>query len=148
MPVPTLGLKSLLGVAVTLPGLQMLAGKRSAWLPHRFLRSGQCPDRSLQAACLGERFLPRLQRFIKPRIAWMSCRSGAALPGLAVIITGLLMMLPLPETKTYTGLVLPALSLGLIESDGLMTLLVALAALVMAALYTEAVCLLTILLTA
>lgn len=49
------------------------------------------------------------------------------------------MMLPIPGTKTSTALVLLALSIGLIESDGLLTLLAVLVALVVTALYTEAV---------
>ncbi len=38
LPVPSFGLKTPLGVVVTLLGLQMFAGKRSVWLPHWFTR--------------------------------------------------------------------------------------------------------------
>lgn len=36
LPMPAFGLKSLLGVVVTLPGLQMFAGKRSVCLPRLY----------------------------------------------------------------------------------------------------------------
>ncbi len=67
---------------------------------------------------------------------WMRYRSGASLLGLAVILLGLLMMLPVPGINTLPALVLLTLSIGLIEGDGLLTLL--------AALYAEAVYLLVI----
>jgi hypothetical protein len=54
------------------------------------------------------------------------------------------MILPVPGTNTLQALVLLALSIGLIESDGLLTLLAALAALVLAVLYTDTVYLLVI----
>jgi hypothetical protein len=54
------------------------------------------------------------------------------------------MILPVPGTNTLPALVLLALSIGLIESDGLLTLLAALAALVLAVLYTDTVYLLVI----
>ena len=144
LPVPTFGLKSLLGVVVTLLGLQMFAGKRSVWLPRWFTRIRLRPDWSQRAARLGERFLPMLERFVKPRMHWMRYRPGALLLGLVVILLGLLMTLPVPGTNTLPALALLALSIGLIESDGLLTLLAALAVLVVVALYTEAVYLLVI----
>ena len=144
LPVPTFGLKSLLGVVVTLLGLQMFAGKRSVWLPRWFTRIRLRPDWSQRAARLGERFLPMLERFVKPRMHWMRYRPGALLLGLVVILLGLLMTLPVPGTNTLPALALLALSIGLIEGDGLLTLLAALAALVVVALYTEAVYLLVI----
>jgi hypothetical protein len=144
LPVPTFGLKSLLGVVVTLLGLQMFAGERSVWLPRWFTRIRLRSDWSQRAARLGERFLPMLERFVKPRMHWMRYRPGASLLGLVVILLGLLMTLPVPGTNTLPALVLLALSIGLIESDGLLTLLAALAALIVVALYTEVVYLLVI----
>jgi hypothetical protein len=144
LPIPAFGLKSPLGVVVTLLGLQMFAGKRSVWLPRWFTRIRLRPDWSQRAARIGERFLPRLERFVKPRMNWMRYLPGASLLGLVVILLGLLMTLPVPGTNTLPALVLLALSIGLIESDGLLTLLATLAALALVALYTEAVYLLVI----
>jgi hypothetical protein len=144
LPVPSFGLKSPLGVVVTLLGLQMVAGKRSVWLPRWFTRIRLRPDWSQRAARLGERFLPRLERFVKPRMNWMRYRPGASLQGLIVILLGILMMLPVPGTNALPAFALLALSIGLIESDGLLTLLAALAALVVVALYAEVVYLLVI----
>jgi hypothetical protein len=127
----------MLGVVVTLLGLQMFVGKRSVWLPCWFtrirIRSSWCQ----QTARMGERFLPRIERLVKPRINWMRYRLGISLLGLVVILLGLLMMLPVSGTNTLPALVLLMLSFGLIETDGLLTLLAALTGLVVAVLYVD-----------
>jgi hypothetical protein len=145
VPVPSFGLKSLLGVVVALLGLQMFAGKRSVWLPRWFIRIRLRPNLIQRAASLGERFLPIIERFVKPRRNWMKYRLCASLLGLIIILMGLVMMLPIPGTKILTSPVLLSLSLGLIENDGLLTLLAALTTLVLVALYAEGLYLLVIL---
>jgi hypothetical protein len=148
VPVPSFGLKSILGLVVTLLGLQMFVGKRSVWLPHWFIRIRLRPNWTQRAARLGEHFLFKLQRFVKPRMNWMRYRACGSLLGLILILLGLLMLLPIPGSKILTSPVLLALSLGLIERDGLLTLLAALASLSVVALYTEAVYLMVSWLTA
>ncbi|GEM_PF-3740079 len=149
LPMPTsFGLKSLVGTVITLLGLQMFVGKRTVWLPRRFTRIRLRPDWSLRAARLGERFLPRLERFVKPRMNWMRYRPGISLLGLVVMFLGLVLVLSvIPGTKMVAAFILLVLSIGLIESDGLLTLLAALATVVMAALFAETIYLLVIWLT-
>ena len=144
IPVPSFGLKSLLGVIVAFLGLQMFAGKRSAWLPRWLIRLYLHPKLAHRAANLGERFLPSLERFVKPRNNWIKYRLCTSLLGLVIFLMGLVMTLPIPGTKILTSPVLLALSLGLIENDGLLTLLAALTTLVVVALYAEGIYLLVI----
>ncbi len=142
LPMPAVGLNTPLGVVVMLLGLQMFIGRRTVWLPRWFTRIRLHPDWSQRAARLGERFLPTLERFVKPRMGWMRYYPGVSLLGLIVVLLGFLMLLPIPGTNTLPAIVLLVLSIGLIESDGLLTLLSALVALVLAALYAEAIYLL------
>jgi len=127
----------MLGVVVTLLGLQMFVGKRSVWLPRWFSRIRMRSSWCQQAARMGERFLPWVERLVKPRINWMKYRLGISLLGLVVILLGLLMMLPVSGTNTLPALVLLILSFGLIETDGLLTLLAALAGLIVTVLYVD-----------
>jgi len=142
LPMPAVGLNTPLGVVVMLLGLQMFIGRRTVWLPRWFTQIRLRPDWSQRAARVGERFLPRLERFVKPRMHWMRCYPGVSLLGLIVVLLGFLMLLPIPGTNTIPAIVLLVLSFALIESDGLLTLLAALAALVLAVLYAEAIYLL------
>ena len=146
LPLPTsFGLKSLLGVIATLLGLQMLMAKRSVWLPQWFTRIRMRAHWSQHAARLGERFLPRLEHFVKHRMNWMMSRAGVSLLGLAVVFLGLIMIISIiPGSKIAAALILFALSVGLIERDGLLALLAAVAALILVALHAELVYLLMI----
>lgn len=142
LPMPAVGLNTPLGVVVMLLGLQMFIGRSTVWLPHWFTRIELRADWVQRSAHLGERFLPRLEYFVKPRINWLKYRSGVSLLGLIVVLLGFLMLLPIPGTNTLPAIVLLVLSMGLIESDGLLTLLAALVALALAVLYAEAIYLL------
>lgn len=120
VPTPTsFGLKSLVGAVITLLGLQMFAGKHSVWLPSRFTRIRLRPEWSLRAARLGERFLPRFEHFVKPRMNWMRYRLGSSALVLAVIFLGLVMVLSIiPGTKILAAIVLLALSIGMMKVFG------------------------------
>ena len=142
LPMPAVGLNTPLGVVVMLLGLQMFIGRSTVWLPHWFTRIELRADWVQRSAHLGERFLPRLEYFVKPRINWLKYRSGVSLLGLIVVLLGFLMLLPIPGTNTVPAIILLILSIGLIESDGLLTLLAALVALALAVLYAEAIYLL------
>ena len=144
LPMPAIGLNSPLGVIVMLLGVQVFFGKHSPWLPGRFTRVQLRPAWCSRAAHLGNRFLSVFERFIKPRINWMKYHPGTVLLGVTVFVLGFLMLLPIPGTNTLPALVLLSLSIGLIESDGLITLLAVIAALVLLVLYAEIVYLLTI----
>jgi len=138
LPMPALGLSSLLGVVVVLLGVQIFIGKTTVWLPQKFSRIRIRPDWSLRAARMGERFLPKLERLVKPRLNWMRYRLGTLALGLAVFMLGVLMVIPVPGTNTPPALVLLTLSIGLMENDGVMTLIAALAAFLLTLLYAEA----------
>jgi hypothetical protein len=149
LPISPLGLKPLLGMVMILLGLQMFAGKRTPWLPDRFTGLRLRAAWIRRVGHLGERCSPRLESFVEPRMNWMKCRAGSSLLGLAVIFLGLIMIFSIiPGSKILAALVLLAMSIGLIESDGLLTLLAALAALILAALFAETVYLLVIWLAA
>lgn len=143
IPVPTFGIKPLVGIIVVLLGLQMLVGKHVMWLPRWFIGARLRADWSIHAAHFGERFLPSLEHFVKPRINWMRYRLGSFLSGLAVICLGLIFILSLiPGAKILAGITLLVLSIGLIKNDGLSTLLAVLATLLLAVLHAEIIYLL------
>lgn len=149
LPIAPFGLKSLLGLIVVLLGLQMLVGKKRAWLPARISGLRLRVSWTRRVGHLGERMFFRIERFVRPRMAWATYRRGASLLGLPVIFLGLILILSIiPGSKILAALVLLALSLGMIENDGLITMLAVFAALILAALFAETVYLLLVWLTA
>lgn len=138
IPVPSFGLKSLLGLLVSFLGLQIFIGRRSVWLPKYFTKLHLHPKLTFQSAKLGKRLLPKLEKFVRPRYNWMKFYLLNALLGLVIFLIGLVMTLPVPGSKILTSPVLLALSLGLISKDGLLILLASLSALIVVAIYIEA----------
>lgn len=137
IPGPALGLNTVLGVAVTLIGLQMFIGMRSVWLPRWFTHIPLRPSWMQRAIRIGGRLLLWVERLFKPRMNWMKCRLGISLLGLIVVLLGLLMMIPVPGTNSLPSVVLLLLSFGLIETDGLLTLLAAMTGLMVVFLYAD-----------
>lgn len=139
LPMPALGLSSLLGVIVVLLGLQMFIGRHTIWLPRWFIHTRLRADWCQRAARLGGRFLPALEHLVKPRMRWSECLPCASLLGLVVILLGLLMVLPVPGTNTPPAIILFVLSVALIENDGLLTMLMGLMTLFLVLLYAEVI---------
>jgi len=118
LPIPTFGIKPLVGLVVVLLGLQITVGKQTMWLPRWFTSIKMRSDWSMKVTHLGERFLPKMEHFIKPRVNWMKYHIGTFFLGIAVICLGLVFILSLiPGAKILAGIILLALSLGQIKSD-------------------------------
>lgn len=143
LPIPTFGLKPIVGVAVLLLGLQLFFWKTSVWLPRKLTDIKLRPSWILRVAHFGERIFPRIEGFAKPRANWMAYKLGFTFLALAVISLSLIFMLSIiPGSKILAGLILFTLSIGLIKNDGLLTLLASIAAFTLLALHAEIVYLL------
>lgn len=123
IPVP-LGIGGVMGVLVIALGLQMLVGLEHPWLP-RWLQ-----QRTMSRAAL-RRFLERiapvtrwLERVCRPRLERLTVRPLTIASGLAMILLGLLLALPIPFTNYLFGAMLLAFAFALIERDGALLLLV------------------------
>ena len=117
------GISFFAGLAMIVPGLQLLAGFRAPLLP-RFVRQRQIDVNHLRA--MGEKaaqLIERIERFVKPR--WVILTFPPVPPLIGILVTGLalVVMLPLPFSNLPPAVALLCLSLGLLERDGLMILI-------------------------
>ncbi len=121
IPLP-LGIGGIMGVLVVLLGLQMLCGLEHplvpAWLRHRKLQRTRV-DNFLKRSAPVTR---RLERWCKPRLAHLTQRPWLVLSGLALVVLGALLALPIPFTNYPFGAILLAFSFALLERDGLLLL--------------------------
>ncbi len=110
------------GPLVMLIGAQMLAGLRRPWLPGPIGRRG--PKRRTLARFVGaaSRWLDRLDRLLKPRLASLTGAAGRHVSGLLLVLLGLLLALPIPFTNYLFGGLLLVFALALLERDGLVLL--------------------------
>ncbi|MEM7673420.1 MAG: exopolysaccharide biosynthesis protein [Verrucomicrobiota bacterium] len=119
LPVPAPGYSTPFGIAIVLLGGQLIGAGRVPWLPQRVrnLRLGATlAEKMLSAA---SSFLKRVERFIQPRMRWITAKQSRRVLGIIIACMGSLMILPIPLTNTFPAMVVFALAIAIIEEDGL-----------------------------
>lgn len=112
----------LAGLAMILPGLQMLSGFRAPLLP-RVVRQREIGTDRVRA--LGMRAIPwieKLERVVRPRWLFLTLPPMPSVVGFLVIGLALVVMLPLPFSNLPPAIALTCLALGLLERDGVIIL--------------------------
>ena len=116
------------GVLIAWPAVQLVLGHETVVLPRLMARREVDGARLARAITA---LLPRLtwaERLIRPR--WPSLfRSLRQVTGVAMLLLGLTLILPMPFTQVVPALVIMLLALAYLEEDGCVLLLALLAAL-------------------
>jgi hypothetical protein len=127
VPMPP-GVPTVVGVALLIVSLQMVTGRKELWLPKFITRNGF--SRSALVSGL-ERFVPFLrgvERVARPRLLFMTGTAGTVFVGILILVMAIILILPLPPGGNFPpALACAILGLGLVERDGLIVLLGALA---------------------
>lgn len=113
------------GIAIAIIGLRMAFGKR-IWLPHRLLQKPLSCKTIKKVAHMGLSVMKRLNRFIHPRLRWISeHRAMNCLSGTVICLAGafLAIPLPIPLSNIIAGWAIFLISLGMLEKDGLVVAL-------------------------
>ncbi|HET7359633.1 MAG TPA: exopolysaccharide biosynthesis protein [Rhodanobacteraceae bacterium] len=120
LPIPVGGLA---GTLVICLGVEMLCDLEHPlipqWLRRRTVRHATFERFMLRAT----RVLGWLERLCKPRMERLTQRPWSMLSGLALVLLGILMALPIPFTNYIFGVVLLAFAFALLERDGALVLL-------------------------
>lgn len=116
------GISLFAGLALLLPGMQMLLGFSAPRLP-TLLRQRSIDRKQLQT--FGNRIMPwlqQLERRIRPRWLLLTDQVMTRLIGALVVVLGLVSILPFPLVNILPALAVVMLSLGLLQRDGMMVL--------------------------
>jgi len=122
LPVPAPGYSTPFGIVISLLALQMMFGRRALWLPARLQTARISPEAGQKMLKAADVFLRRIERWVRPRQAWIRSRAGQAGLSSVILIMALLMILPIPLTNTFPAMVIFLLGVGLSEEDGLLAL--------------------------
>lgn len=117
------GISTIFGIMLLPPGLQMIFGAGTVWLPKRLASMEVKPDTVRRAIDLA---LPRLrsfETFVRPRLEFMTERPFTILSGIQVVILAGVLILPIPFGNWPPGMSVAAMAIGLIQRDGVMTLI-------------------------
>jgi hypothetical protein len=135
LPMPP-GVSMLLALPLLMVAPQLALGRRRLWMPKALSRRTITRKELVK---LLHRVLPSVERFeqlSRPRLVFLTGRSGARLVGVACTLIALVLVLPIPFANLVPALALGLFALGLTRRDGLLILagygLIVLAAVVIA----------------
>lgn len=130
IPAP-IGIGGVMGVLTFVLGLQMLCGLEHPLMPSRLRRKALSRARMDNFLERTAKVMSWLERGCKPRLVFVMQRPWSSLSGLALMILGLLLSLPVPFTNYPFGAILLAFAFALIEHDGALLIALWLLALVL-----------------
>ncbi len=122
LPIPAPGYSTPLGLLILLLAVQMLWGRHEPWLPFR--------ERSLKLSTVqgilkaGLPWLRRLEKVARPRWS-VVCETelGRFVLAIAVSLMAISMILPIPGTNTLPAMGVFVVGFGLLEKDGVISIL-------------------------
>ncbi len=123
VPMPP-GVPTVVGIILLIVSVQMVFAREDLWLPG--ILSRRAFDRkSLVKAFEG--LAPRLaflERLMKPRLLFMTGRTGTVFIGVIVLVMAVVLILPLPPGGNFPpALACAVLGMGLAQRDGLIVLI-------------------------
>jgi hypothetical protein len=135
LPMPP-GVSMVLALPLLMVAPQIVLGRRELWMP-RFLSRRTIKRKELVK--LLHRVLPTLEKFeklVKPRLTFLTGRTGARMVGAACSLIALVLVLPIPFANLVPSIAMGMFALGLTRRDGLLVLagygLIVIAAMVIA----------------
>jgi hypothetical protein len=113
------GLNTLFALPLAFLTAQQAAGRQSAWLPRKMMEKELDPERmaGLIAAILP--WLLKLEKLLRPRLAWVTMPGTARIFGGLALIMALFACIPVPLTHTVPGIGLLLIAGGITQRDGL-----------------------------
>lgn len=117
------GISTIFGILLLAPGLQMIFGAGTVWLPKRLANMEVKPDMVRRAIDASLPRLRSLEKFVRPRLEFLTERPFTILSGIQVVILACILILPIPLGNWPPGMSVAALAIGLMQRDGVMTLI-------------------------
>ena len=119
------GLSTPFGIAICLIGACLVMG-REPWLPRFILRQRLSNTRLAQLLSGAIRVARQLEKFVRPRLAFLHAGPGMLrLIGVGIVVAslGLMLPLPIPFSNSIPAWAVVLLAIGMMENDGLCVLL-------------------------
>ena len=122
LPLPALGINTLIAVPLLLLTLQQAFGSHTVWLPESLKKKTvrrETLENMIDAALP---WVLRLEIFIQPRMGWLTQNGASRLIGFINFIMALAVCIPIPLTNTVPSMGIALMSIGILMRDGLSVL--------------------------
>ncbi|NWO06095.1 MAG: exopolysaccharide biosynthesis protein [Alteromonadaceae bacterium] len=118
------GVPTLMALLVVLTLGQRLFRRHSIWLPGKLARRSLARDKLLKGLQWAQKPAAFIDRWTKPRLAWLVTGAGQYLMALVCMVVALAtpLMELIPFSATGGGLALAAFGLSMVAKDGLLAL--------------------------
>lgn len=121
LPLPTLpGFAALTGIPIILLAMQMIIGRDVPWLPDSI---GNYSFSRTKFAAFLVKILPyiqKIERVFYPRMFFINIKIAERLAGIAFVLLGIILSLPIPFGNMVPGFAISFIAIGLMERDGVM----------------------------
>lgn len=116
------GISTVLGLPVILLSLQLVLGQKRPWLPSKLSKMTMQRGTLEKMVKRSVAILRKMEIFFRPRMMFLVTDKAERYLGLYCLILGIVLALPILFGNFLPAWALAFISLGLIEKDGLMTL--------------------------
>ncbi|MEP0918126.1 exopolysaccharide biosynthesis protein [Leptolyngbya sp. DQ-M1] len=139
LPLPIAGVSAIIGLPLVVFSIQLLCGFSSPRLP-RWLANRSFKRKDFEKIVRQIlRYLQKFERLIRPRWHFATTPFVERSLGLLFLLLAFVIVLPIPFGNILPAIAIVAISLGLIEADGVLVVFSTIAALVILALMTGAI---------
>lgn len=117
------GSTTIFAIPVIFFAFQMLIGMKAIWLPRRFLKKYYPTETKRKILLKAKGYLTPMEKYIKPRYTFITGANAERFIALFIIFLALVVALPIPGANFIPALGISILALGLLEKDGLITMI-------------------------
>lgn len=121
-PIPLPGMSILFGIALAMLGAEIAIRRDRPWLPQKLLNWRLPPKMGPKLIAFVAKLFKPLERIIRPRLLFMQNPVAMAFVGVALMLDGVLLSLPIPPVVPLSNAIPAWLALitilGITEEDG------------------------------
>ncbi len=123
LPVPAPGYATPFGVLILLVAIQLITGAKSPWLPQRMMNHAIKLETVQGFLKAGLPWLRRIEAIARPRLSYIcTTLPGRVTIGSAIALMAISMIIPIPGTNSFQAMGIFVTSFGLLEDDGVISL--------------------------
>ncbi|MEQ9260400.1 MAG: exopolysaccharide biosynthesis protein [Roseovarius sp.] len=117
------GVPQVVALPLMFVSVQILLGRRVPWLPARLGARTITKAGLTSLAARSKPWLRRIEAVSRPRLAFLTRAPLDRLLGLALVVFSASILVPLPGTNTVPGFAVVLVAMGLLQRDGILTLI-------------------------
>ncbi|QXT38502.1 exopolysaccharide biosynthesis protein [Gymnodinialimonas ceratoperidinii] len=117
------GIPQIVALPLMFISAQILLGRKSPWLPERLGRRVIPAEALTNLSLRAGPWLRRIEAISRPRLIALTRTPLDQIVGLALVLFSASILVPLPATNTVPGIAVVAISMGLLQRDGILVVL-------------------------